>query len=76
MNTPPEVDRSRSYAPAIAHLTEVLNVLNRPGEGMGVDWGLQRGQAGWFYVVKARNELERLRDSLTHHEHISEATRS
>lgn len=57
----------RSYADAIAHLTEAVNLLNRPDEGMGVAWGLRRGQAGWFRVARARNELERLRDDLLRH---------
>lgn len=53
-----------TYEAAIAHLTEVVALLNRPGEGMGVAWGLRRGQIGWFHVVRCRNELERLRDEL------------
>jgi hypothetical protein len=55
---------NRSYRDAITHLEEVVSVLNRPGEGMGVAWGLRRGQAGWFAVVNARNMLEKLRDDL------------
>jgi hypothetical protein len=58
----------RTYADAIGHLTEAIAVLNRPGEGLGVAWGLQRGQAGWFHVVKARDELEWLRDQLIWHD--------
>lgn len=62
-----------SYADAIAHLTEAVNLLNRPDEGMGVSWGLRRGQAGWFHVARARNELERLRDDLLRHYDRGEA---
>jgi hypothetical protein len=58
------VDHEQSYADAIAHLDFVLAALNQPGVGLGYAWGLQRGQAGWFHVLRARNELERLRDDL------------
>jgi hypothetical protein len=62
-----------SYMAAIANLTEAINVLNRPNEGMGCAWGLRRGQVGWFHVCRARNELERLRDDLIRHERHAEA---
>jgi hypothetical protein len=64
-----------SYSEAIEHLNEVLEVLNRPGVGLGASWGLQRGQAAWFDVLSARNRLERIRNDLERHERIAETTR-
>jgi hypothetical protein len=63
----------RSYGAAIMHLTEAIAVLNRPGEGLGVDWGLQRGQAGWFHVLKARDELEYVLAELVRYHERGEA---
>lgn len=64
-----------SYDDAIANLSEALEVLNRPGEGLGVAWGLQRGQAGWYYLVRARDGIQRLRDDLLKHNRIEGASR-
>jgi len=63
-NSDSEHANEHGYRDAIAHLTEVLEVLNRPDEGLGVSWGLRRGQAGWFHMLRARNELEHLRGDL------------
>jgi hypothetical protein len=65
----------RSYREAIAHLDEALAILDRPGEGLGYSWGLRRGQAGYFMLVRARDHLRSLRNDFDRHERLAVARR-
>ena len=61
-------EAEHSYGPAIGHLSSVLEILNRPGEGLGTAWGLRPGQVGFGQLVRARDQIERLQRALIRHE--------
>lgn len=60
-----------NYKDAIAGLEQIRHQLD---DLIGA-YGVRRGQAGWFIVVRARDELLRLAGDFERHERIQERTR-
>ena len=61
----------RSYREAIDQLAEILNRLD---DLIGT-YGVQRGQAGWYLTIRARDQLHRLWGDFKRLERVANGTR-